>query len=243
MSTVLRGGLPTIPTEIVGSSNSPVDSTPNTRGSTHQAKMTTHPTSRTPEKKEVPTRSQNSKFTSDDKRKNKTAPMKTRAIRPAPEEHRRWLLQPITFDYQDYSRGARNVGWTALVLNPVIDGLQFTRVLMDGGSDLNLLYQDTIRKLGVNPAIIRHGSTSFQGVTPGPDTQSMGSLSLEVTFGSPDNFRSEKLTFHIAPFVSRHQALLGRGAFAHFNAIPHYASLTLKMPGPRCIISLQGNFN
>ena len=153
------------------------------------------------------------------------------------------MLQPITFDHQDYSKGAWNTGWTALVVNPIINGLQFTKVLMDGGSDLNLLYQDTIRKLGVNPAIIRHGNTSFQGVTPGPDTQSMGSLLLEVTFGSPDNFRSEKLTFHIAPFVSRYQALLGREAFACFNAIPHYASLTLKMPGPRGIISLQGNIN
>ena len=69
----------------------------------------------------------------------------------------------------------------------------------------------------------------------------MGSLTLEVTFGLPDNFRSEKLTFHIAPFVSRYQALLGHEAFARFNAIPHYASLTLKMPGPRGIISLKGN--
>ena len=112
---------------------------------------------------------------------------------------------------------------------------------MEGGSDLNLLYHDTIRKLGVNPDIILHGNTSFQGVTPGPDTQSMGSLSLEVMFGSPDNFRSKNLTFHIAPFVSHYQALLGREAFARFNAIPHYASLTLKMPGPRGIISIKGN--
>ena len=140
------------------------------------------------------------------------------------------MLQPITFDHQDYSKGARNAGWTALVVNPIINGLQFTKVFMDGGSDLNLLYQDTIRKLGVNPAIIRHGNTP-----------SMGSLSLEVTFGSPNNFRSEKLTFHIAPFISRYQALLGREAFARFNAIPHYASLTLKMPGPRGMISLKGN--
>ena len=112
---------------------------------------------------------------------------------------------------------------------------------MDGGSDLNLLYQDTIRKMGINPTKIRHGNTSFQGVTPGPDTHCTGSLLLEVVFGFPDNFRREKLTFHIAPFTSSYQALLGRGAFARFNAIPHYASLTLKMPGPRGIISLKGN--
>ena len=50
-STVLPRSLQTIPTEIVGSSNSPANSTSNTRGSAHQARMTTHPTSRTPENK------------------------------------------------------------------------------------------------------------------------------------------------------------------------------------------------
>ena len=50
-STALLGDLQTIPREIVGSSSSPANSTPNTRGSTHQARMTTHPTSRAPENK------------------------------------------------------------------------------------------------------------------------------------------------------------------------------------------------
>ena len=69
----------------------------------------------------------------------------------------------------------------------------------------------------------------------------MGSITLEVVFGSPDNFRSEKLTFDIAPFRSGYQALLGRTTFARFNAVPHYASLKLKMPGPRGIITVSGN--
>ena len=59
-------------------------------------------------------------------------------------------------------------------------------------------------------------------------------------FGSSDNLRREKLTLHIAPFNSGPQALLGREAFARFNAITHYASLKLKMPGPRGMISLKG---
>ena len=75
---------------------------------------------------------------------------------------------------------------------------------------------------------------------PGPESHCTASLLLEVIFG-PDNFRSENLTFHIAPFQSGYQALLGREAFARFNAIPHYASLTLKMPGPRGIITVNGN--
>ena len=95
--------------------------------------------------------------------------------------------------------------------------------------------------MGIDPKRIRHSKTSFQGVTPGLDTHCMGFLRLEDIFGSTDNFRREKLTFHIVPFSSRYQALLGREAFARFNAIPHYASLTLKMPGPRGVITVNGN--
>ena len=111
---------------------------------------------------------------------------------------------------------------------------------MDGGSDLNLLYPDTIRKLGIDLTTIRHSRTSFKGVAPDPYARCTGSLLLEVVFGSPDNFRREKLIFHVAPFKSSYQALLGREAFIRFNAIPYYTSLTLKMPDPRGIISLKG---
>ena len=62
-----------------------------------------------------------------------------------------------------------------------------------------------------------------------------------MVFGSPDNFRSETLTFHIAPFRSDYQALLGREAFARFKAVPHYAYLKLKMPRPRGVITVNGN--
>ena len=68
-----------------------------------------------------------------------------------------------------------------------------------------------------------------------------GSCTLEVVFGSPDNFRSEDLIFDIVPFRSGYHALLGRTAFAKFNVVPHYAYLKLKMPGPRGVITVNGN--
>ena len=112
---------------------------------------------------------------------------------------------------------------------------------MDGGSSLNLIYQDTIREMGIDPTKIRHSNITFKGVMPSPEARCTGSMLLKVIFGFPDNFRSEYLTFHISSFESGYQALLGREAFARFNAIPHYASLTLKMPGPRGIITVNGN--
>ena len=152
-----------------------------------------------------------------------------------------WSSQPITFDHRDYSASIRHAGWAALVLDPAVGGYHFTRVLMDSGNSLNLIYQDTIRGMGLDPTQIRHSNTTFKGVTPGPGARCTGSLLLQVIFGSPDNFRREHLTFHIALFKSGYQALLRREAFARFNSIPHYASLTLKMPGPLGIISVHGS--
>ena len=74
----------------------------------------------------------------------------------------------------------------------------------------------------------------------GVEAYSRGSVILEVTFGSPGNSRCEQLVFIIAPFQSSYQALLGRTAFARFNALPHYGYLTLKMPGPCGVITVSG---
>ena len=116
-----------------------------------------------------------------------------------------------------------------------------TRVLMDGGSSLNLLYQDTVHKMGINPSRIKPTKTPFKGVIPSVEARCTGSITLEVVFGSPDNFRSEEFIFDIVPFRSGYHALLGRTAFARFNLVPHYAYLKLKMPSPRGVITVNGN--
>ena len=85
------------------------------------------------------------------------------------------------------------------MLDPIIDVYHLTRVLMDGGSSLNLIYQDTVRKMGIDPSRISQSNTIFKGVIPGVKARCRGSLVLEVTFGSPDNFGSEELLFTITP--------------------------------------------
>ena len=112
---------------------------------------------------------------------------------------------------------------------------------MDGGSSLNLIYQDTVRKMGIDPSRIKPTSTTFKGVIAGVEARCTGSITLEVVFGSPDNFQSEDLIFDIVPFRSGYHALLGRTAFARFNPVLHYAYLKLKMPRPRSVITINGN--
>ena len=128
-----------------------------------------------------------------------------------------------------------------MVLDPTVEGFHLTRVLMDGDSSLNLLYQDTVRKMGIDPSRIKPTKTTFKGVIPGVEARSTGSVTLEVVFGSPDNFQSEELIFDIVPFRSGYHALLWRTTFAKCNTVPHYAYLKLKMPGPRGVITVNGN--
>ncbi len=104
-----------------------------------------------------------------------------------------------------------------------------------------MLYQDTVRKMGIDPSRIKPTKTTFKGVIPGVEANCTGSVTLEVVFGSPDNFRSEELIFDIVPFRSGYHALLGCTTFAKFNMVPHYAYLKLKMPGPRGVIMINGN--
>ena len=128
-----------------------------------------------------------------------------------------------------------------MVLDPIVDGFHLTRVLMDGGSSLNLLYRDTVRKMGIDTSRIKPTKTTFKGVIPGVEAHCTGSITMEVVFGSPDNFRSKELIFDIVAFRSGYHALLGRTAFARFNAVPHYVYLKLKMPGPRGVITVKAS--
>ena len=95
--------------------------------------------------------------------------------------------------------------------------------------------------MAIDPSRIKPTKTTFKGVIRGVEANCTGSVTLQVVFGSPDNFRSEELIFDVVPFRSGYHALLGRTAFSKFNAVPHYAYLKLKMPGPRGVITVNGN--
>ena len=140
------------------------------------------------------------------KRERKRAVYTIESVAP---EFNPWSACLITFDRKDHPTSIHHGGSAALVLDPIIDGFYLTRVLMDGGSSLNLLYQDTVRKMGIDPSRIKPTKTTFKGVIPGKEARYTGSITLEVVFGSPDNFRSKDLIFDIVPFRSGYHALLG----------------------------------
>ena len=64
---------------------------------------------------------------------------------------------------------------------------------------------------------------------------------LPVTFGTPDNYRTELIKFDVADFESSYHAIHGQPALAKFMAIPHYVYLLLKMPGKTRVLTFRGD--
>ena len=97
-----------------------------------------------------------------------------------------------------------------------------------------------MRKIGIDHSMIRPTKTTFKGIIAGVEARCIGSITLEVVFGSPNNYRTKELIFDIVPFRSNYHTLLGRTVFDRFNTVPHYAHRKLKMPGPCGIIMVNG---
>jgi hypothetical protein len=153
-----------------------------------------------------------------------------------------WSDKPITFDQGDHPDRLPSPGKYPLVVDPVIGNIRLTKVLMDGGSSLNIVYAETLGLLQIDLSSIRAGAMPFHGIIPGKRVQPLGQLDLPVCFGTPSNFRKETLTFEVVGFRGTYHTVLGRPCYAKFMAVPNYTYLKLKMPGPNGVITVGSTY-
>jgi hypothetical protein len=125
----------------------------------------------------------------------------------------------------------------------VVAGSKLNKVLIDGGSGINVLFTKTLKKMKLDIThMLTKSNTPFYGIVPGNAAIPLGSVVLPVTFeASRDNYRTEYIKFEVADFKTSYHAILGRPAIAKFMAVPHYTYLVLKMPSPAGVLSLQGD--
>jgi hypothetical protein len=177
------------------------------------------------------------------RREQKTTRREVMSIEPAVPTPLRWSEVPITFSRADQWTSFSEPGWFPLVLKPVVAGSKLNKVLIDGGSGLNVLFTKTLKKMKLDIThMLTKSNTPFYGIVPGNVAIPLGSVVLPVTFGeSRDNYRTECIKFEVADFETSYHAIIGRPAIAKFMAVPHYTYLVLKMPSPAGVLSLQGD--
>jgi hypothetical protein len=161
---------------------------------------------------------------------------------PKVRQYVRWSKVPMQWNRKDHPEHILDGYYAMVVVNPLIQGYEFSKCLMDGGSSLNIMYVETLTKLGLTKTQLRHSPVTFYVVVPGRQAKSLVSITLKVAFGDENNFRKEPITFEVVPFKRTYHVIFGRPVFHNFHARPCNIYHQLKMPGPDGIITIYGSF-
>jgi hypothetical protein len=163
-------------------------------------------------------------------------------VEPAAPRPLRWSEVPNSFSCDDQWTSFSEPSKFPLVLDLVVAEVRLTKVLIDGGSGLNLIFASTLREMGLDfMDMLVPSKSPFYGIVPGNAAHPLGMEVLPVTFGTRENYRTKFIKFEVANIESSYHAILGCSALTKFIAVPHYVYLLLKMPGQSGVLTLRGD--
>ena len=96
----------------------------------------------------------------------------------------RWSESPITFDQRDHPSHITRPERYPLIIDPIVRKKRLTKVLMDGGSGLKILFIDTLDAMLIPWSELRSVSSPFHGVISGAQAYPLGQIDLPVMFGN-----------------------------------------------------------
>ena len=124
-------------------------------------------------------------FTSNESRRERKLAAR-RVLAVASEEttanpsYRPWSEVSITFSRADQWADIPYIGRFPLVLDTTVQKVLFRKVLVDGGSALNLLFAGALRELGLRTIDLTPSDSSFWGMVPGRASRPLGEITLPV---------------------------------------------------------------
>ena len=89
----------------------------------------------------------------------------------------------ITFDQGDHPDCVPHPGRYPLLVRPIMGTTHLTKLLMDRGSSLNILYSNTLDMMGIPRSNLRPNKVPFYGIMLGKEVMPLGSIRLSNTFG------------------------------------------------------------
>jgi hypothetical protein len=128
----------------------------------------------------------------------------------------------------------------AMVITAHIDKWNVMRMLVDIGSQAEILFRSTFEQMGFSQKQLKEASKPLYGFD-GTKIEPVGCISLPVSFGTPSNARTEYITFNMLDISYPYNIIFGRGLLNTFGAALHSLSLCLKVPATLGVISVYGN--
>src|SRR3954466_9102705 len=112
-------------------------------------------------------------FTSElrDKGSRRARAQEVNATMPPTPQYMHWSYANIYWGREDHPSIMPNPGTYPLVVDALVAAPKFaclfSRVLIDGGSTINILYRDTLVKLGLTEKDLERSRTTFHGIVLG----------------------------------------------------------------------------
>jgi hypothetical protein len=106
----------------------------------------------------------------------------------------------IAFDRRDHPGKITHSGTYPLVVKTTIGTKCLSRVLMDGGSTLNIMYAEAFDAPGIARSVLHPSIAPIRSIMPGFGASPLEQVALPVTFGDPSNFRTKRLEFKVVDF-------------------------------------------
>jgi hypothetical protein len=139
----------------------------------------------------------------------------------------------------NYPKNMAGAGILPLITAPVIANIKLHHVLIDGGAGLNVISHAAFRQLQIPGSRLGPSRPFFRvGAQP---VYPLGSITLPVTFGIEENFRTKNVQFDVVEVNLPFNAIIGRPALYWFMAISYYGYLVLKMSSPAGVLTVQGD--
>jgi hypothetical protein len=98
-----------------------------------------------------------------------------------------WSEHPITFTRADQWLNFDHPGKYPLLVDPVIRESRVKKVLVDGGSNINVTFPRTLLGLGVALKELHKSNTPFFGILSTEGEYPLGHIYMSVTFRTPEN--------------------------------------------------------
>jgi hypothetical protein len=127
---------------------------------------------------------------------------------PTAAPHQRWRSTTISFGAFDCPENMAGASILPLITAPAIANIKLHHVLIDGGAGLNVISHAAFKQLQI-PGSRLGPSCPFSGVGP-QSVHPLGSITLLVTFGTEENFRTESVQFDVAEVNLPFNAIIGR---------------------------------
>jgi hypothetical protein len=152
-----------------------------------------------------------------------------------------WSDVDMSFGLEDHPE-TELFDWNlSFVVKLSIGRQKVAKTLINNRASLNLIMKKTFIEMCLYLKDLTPVHVTFHGIIPGQSSTPIKCVNLEVSYGTGDNKRKEILTLEVVSFDIEYNCIIRKPFLLKFMAVIHIAYATLKMPGPKGVITIKAD--